>query len=199
MRQYSRVKGEKGRAFTYRDIKKVYVIVIYEQSAKVFHEIPDACIHYGRNVFNTGLKMELLCECCLVALDVFRKFPYAKDRSEQTAWLSLLATEDLAEAEGLIAECPWLEEIYGEIAMLRQRPEEVLGMFSEALKILDQNTVKYMIEELQKKVEERDAVIDKKDAVIKTITAERDNKINALAEKDAEIEALKKQLEQLSE
>lgn len=31
--------------------------------------------------------------------------------------------------------------------MLRQRPEEVLGMFSEALQILDENTVKYMIEE----------------------------------------------------
>ena len=40
-------------------------------------------------------------------------------------------------------------------AMLRQRPEEVLEMFSEALRILDENTVKYMIEELQKKVEEK--------------------------------------------
>ena len=98
------------------------------------------------------------------------------------AWLSLLVTENLEEAERLIQDYPWLQEIYEEIAMLRHRPEEVLGMFSEALRILDQNTVKYMIEELQKQLEdEKAAAIREKAAVIK--------------EKDAEIAELKKQLE----
>ena len=32
------------------------------------------------------------------------------------------------------------------------KPEEVIHMFSEALKIADKNTVKYMIEELQDQV-----------------------------------------------
>ena len=108
------------------------------------------------------------------------------------AWLSLLVTENLEEAERLIEDYPWLQEIYEEIAMLRHRPEEVLGMFSEALRILDQNTVKYMIEELQKQLEdekaEKAAVIKEKDAEIK----ERDAEIK---ERDAEIEELKKQLE----
>ena len=93
-------------------------------------------------------------EYCLVTLDVFRRFPYAKERSEQTAWLSLLAMESIKDAEKLVQEYPWLEEIYKEIAMLRQNPEEVLNMFSEALRILDRNTIHYMIEELQKEVEE---------------------------------------------
>ena len=98
------------------------------------------------------------------------------------AWLSLLVTENLEEAERLIQDYPWLQEIYEEIAMLRHRPEEVLGMFSEALRILDHNTVKYMIEELQKQLEdEKAAAIREKAAVIK--------------EKDAEIAELKKQLE----
>lgn len=104
----------------------------------------------------------MLQEFYLVALDVFRKNPYPKDRSERTAWLSLLCTENLEDAERLVREYPWLEEIYEEMAMLRQRPEEVLGMFSEALRILDENTAKFMIEELQKKVEEKDVVIDEK-------------------------------------
>ena len=69
--------------------------------------------------------------------------------------------------------------------MLRHRPEEVLGMFSEALRILDQNTVKYMIEELQKQLEDKDTekalIIKEKDAEIK--------------ERDAEIAELKRQLE----
>ena len=129
--------------------------------------------------------MELLQEYYLIALDVFRKFPYPKDKDEQMAWLSLLVTENLEEAERLIQDYPWLQEIYEEIAMLRHRPEEVLGMFSEALRILDQNTVKYMIEELQKQLEDKDTekalIIKEKDAEIK--------------ERDAEIAELKRQLE----
>ncbi len=184
MRQYARVRGVKGNTFTYRDIKKVYVIVIFEQSMGVFHKAGNYYIHHGKTIFDSGLQLELLQECCLVALDVFRKITYPKDRNEQTAWLSLLATESLEEAGVLIREYPWLEEIYEEIAMMRQRPEEVLGMFSEALRILDENTVKYMIEELQKKVEEKDSELDKKDSIIKRIYKEN--------------EALKQQMKELS-
>ena len=148
-------------------------------------------------------RSELLQEYFLIALDVFRKFPYSKDKDELTAWLSLLVTEDLEEAERLIQDYPWLQEIYEEIAMLRHRPEEVLGMFSEALRILDQNTVKYMIEELQKQLEdekaEKAAAIREKTAVIKEKDAEREavikEKAAVIREKDEEIAELKKQLE----
>ena len=97
---------------------------------------------------------------CLVCLDVFREFPYAKDKNEQTAWLSVLLTETVEEAEKLVNEYPWLEEISRELAMLRRKPEEVLGMFSDALKIMDQNTVKYMIDEQQKKINEQQQEMD---------------------------------------
>lgn len=143
---------------------------------------------------------------CLVTLDVFRRFPYAKERSEQTAWLSLLATEDLEDAERLVQEYPWLEEIYEEIAMLRRNPEEVLDMFSEALRILDRNTVKYMIEELQKEVEEEKKRTAEEQKKVEEQRKKVEEKDAALAEqkllldkKDAEIEALKKQLTNQSE
>ena len=108
----------------------------------------------------------MLQEFYLVALDVFRKNPYPKDRSEQTAWLSLLATEDIREAEKLIEEYPWLEEIYREAAALRRDPEEVLDMYSEALRILDRNTVRYMIEEQKKEIDEKKKEIEEKEKVI---------------------------------
>ena len=43
--------------------------------------------------------MELLQEYFLIALDVFRKFPYSEDKNELTSWLSLLVTEELEDAE----------------------------------------------------------------------------------------------------
>lgn len=197
LRQYARVRGERGSEFTYRDIKKVYVIVIFEKSTREFHEIPDAYLHHGRTEFQTGLDMEFLQEYFLIALDVFRKFLYPKIRNEQTAWLSFLATENWEDAEKIMEEYPWLQEIYREIAMLRQRPEEVLGMFSEALRILDQNTMRYMVEELEKELEEKKNIIEEKekaltekDAVLKGIKAENESM-------KAEIEELRKRMEQL--
>ena len=127
---------------------------------------PPCYIHYGKTTFDTGLKLELLQEYCLIALDEFRKYPYPKDRSEQTAWLSLLATEDIREAEKLIEEYPWLEEIYREAAALRRDPEEVLDMYSEALRILDRNTVRYMIEEQKKEIDEKKKETEEKEKVI---------------------------------
>ncbi len=126
--------------------------MIFEQNTKEFHKIPDKYLHHGKNIFDTGLQLELLQECYLIALDVFRKSPSPKDRSKQTAWLSLLATEILKDAEKPIPEYPWPEEIYAEIAMLRQKPEEMPKIFSEALRIPDQNTVHFMIDEMKKEL-----------------------------------------------
>lgn len=188
LRQYARLRGTAGKRFTYRDIKKVYVIVLFEESPAVFHQNPEVYRHYGKMEFETGLELELLQEFCLIALDVFREIPYSKDeKSEQKAWLSLLTTEDLADAEKWIQEYPWLEEIYQEIAMLRRKPEEVLGMWSEALRMLDENSLKYYVDELKEEVkrvkEEKDAELQEKDAEI--------------CAKTAEIEALKKELAEL--
>ncbi len=163
------------------------MIVLFEKSTGAFHALPETYLHHGRTRFDTGLEMELLQEYFLISLDVFREFQYPKDKNEQTAWLSLLVTEDPEEAERLVQEYPWLQEIFEEIAMLRQKPEEVLGMFSEALRILDQNTIKYMIDELEKDLEEKAAQIEEKEAVLREKAAEIREKEAVLKEKDAAI------------
>lgn len=190
MRQYMRVRGNAERkSFSYKDIKKVYVIVLFEKSTSLFHQFPGICLHHGKTVFDSGLNMELLQEYYLIALDVFQKIPYSEgEKSEQRAWLSLLTTENLEDAERLIEDYPWLKEIYQEIAMLRRKPEEVLGMWSEALRMLDENTLKYYVEELEEKLQQ--VTKEKDEELRKTL---RENR-----EKDAEIAALKKQLEELS-
>ena len=190
MRQYMRVRGNAERkSFSYKDIKKVYVIVLFEKSTSLFHQFPGIYLHHGKTIFDSGLNMELLQEYYLIALDVFQKIPYSEgEKSEQRAWLSLLTTENLEDAERLIEDYPWLKEIYQEIAMLRRKPEEVLGMWSEALRMLDENTLKYYVEELEEKLQQ--VTKEKDEELRKTL---RENR-----EKDAEIAALKKQLEELS-
>ena len=209
MRQYARVRGERGKYFSYRDMKKVYTIVIFEKSAPIFHQMPEYYIHRGSTTFDSGLELPLLQEYCLVCLDVFRKFPYAKEKNEQTAWLGFLLTESMEDAERLMEEYPWLEEVYRELAMLRQRPEEVLRMFSDALRIMEQNTVKYMIEEQQKVMDdqrkeineqrrallEKDQKIQEKDQKLQ----ERDQKLRESDRRLQEQEARIRELEALLE
>ena len=57
-----------------------------------------------------------------------------------------------------------------------------MGFFSEELREMDRNTVRYMIDELQKEVDTQKALLEKKDAVI----AEKDAIIANLQVKLAE-------------
>ena len=64
-----------------------------------------------------------------------------------------------------------MESIYQEIASLRQHPEEVLSMWSDALSILDENSLKYRVEELDEKLDQ--ALKDKEAALARVAELEQ--------------------------
>ena len=196
LRQYNRVKGERCKEFKYNDIKKVYTIILYEKSTSEFHMIPDKYVHIGKTVFDTGLPLKLLQEYCLVALDVFREIPYSKDRSERNAWIGLLATESVDAAELLIRDYPWLAEIYEEIAGYMRNPEEVLTMFSDALKILDNNTVQYMIEEQAQKLEEQLRQLDEQTQLLDSQNKQLDEQAQQQEEQHRQLDEQAQQLQE---
>ena len=156
LRQYSRVKSEKGKAFSYKDLRKVYTIVFYEQSIEEFKEYGDSFVHHAKMVCDTGLELNFLQEFYLVALDVFRKSEYAKGRDSKerlAGWLSFFCTETVEEAEALCAVYPWLSEIYVEMAEFGRKPEELMTMFSEMLREMDRNTIRYMVDDMKEQIE----------------------------------------------
>lgn len=70
-------------------------------------------------------------------------------------------------------------------------------MFSEALRILDRNTINYMVEELRKELNETKAMLEEKEAAVAAAAKEKEAAVAAVTkEKDAELAALRKQLEQ---
>ena len=179
MREYSRLKKDKN--FKYSDMKKVYTIVLYEKTEGDFKNpmLQGAYIHHGKTYFDTNLKLNLLQEYFLIALDVFCQNEYTDDKNSDAleteliathsnilkaglatnnlsmdnleGWLSILTAETMADVERVIRRYPWSKLIFREMSAYVNNPEEVILMFSEALKIADRNTVKYMIEELQDK------------------------------------------------
>ena len=158
MRQYEREKSRCGENFTYKDMKKVYTIVLVEKSSKEFQQFPDKYIHRGGWKFDTGIQLDLLQEVYFISLDIFLHIQDNRNEdesiSELEAWLYFLGSDKTEHIQKIIDNYPRFEEMYREIVRFRYSPEEAIGMFSEALKVLDENTVKYMIEEMKQELEE---------------------------------------------
>ncbi len=182
MRQYSRVKSEKRKSFSYKDMKKTYVIVLLEKSSKEFSIVSPNYLHERQVSYTSNAKVAELSEIFYISLDTYQKVVHTID-SKLDAWLTFLSTDEPYKIIELIHKFPEFRLYYDEIFTLRTKPEELMTMFSDALAILDHNTELYMIQELQNEVNEKNAVIADKDA--------------ALADKDATIEMLNNRIREL--
>lgn len=164
MRQYEREKNLRGDKFNYRDLKKVYTIVIMENSSKEFKMCPDSYIHRGEWKFDTNLRLNLLQEFYFIPLDIFLELEDNKDNEvlgkELEAWLYFIGSDRPEHICKVIQSFPKFEEIYRDIEYFRYHPKEAVGMFSEALRIMDENTVKYMIDEQAQTIKELTQRID---------------------------------------
>ena len=64
--------------------------------------------------------------------------------------------------------------MYEDVYRLCENVERVVGMFSEELRILDRNTVQYMIDEMQADLDKQKAEIADKDAQLQKLLQEND-------------------------
>ena len=209
LRQYSSARSRRKGDFDYRDLRTVYTIVILEKSGAEFHAFPNQYLHRSSQVFDTGLDLDLLQKYIYIPLDVFRKYLHNKDiETEQEAWLAFLAYDDPEHVFQIQDRFPRFRELYADMAGFRKNVKEVLGMFSEALAIMDRNTVRNMMEEQQKELEENKKKLEesrrelaeneKELAENKKELAENKKELaeskRALMEKDRELALLKAQL-----
>ena len=156
-------------------------------------------LHIGTTTFNTGLNINMLQEYYIIALDVFRENIYPKVRQNadymQTAWLSLLSARTMDDAEELLKNYPFMEDILRDMAEYLRKPEEVLSMFSDALRQLDKNTELYMIEELEQKIKSEKQRADYLQSENSSLQSENSSLQNENQSLLKEIEKLKQQLQ----
>ena len=180
------VKGEKKKAFSYKDIKSVYTIVFFETSIKEFHEYPQNYIHKFKQQSDTGLELELLQKYVFIPLDIFRGIYHNNLRNKTEAWLTFLSTDEPEIIIELISQYPEFKEMYEEIYVMCQNVEKVMEMFSKELIQLDRNTVQYMIDEMQDTIDVQKETIDTQKDEIETMKQQLQSVM-------AQIEQLKKQ------
>ena len=190
LRQYRAIRESKvtSEDFSYREIKTVYSIIFFEHSPREFHRVPDHFIHSYQQQGDTGVKLELLQKYIFITLDNFLKMKQNKDISNRlNAWLLFFASDDPEDIIRLIEAHPDFESMYRQIYQICENVENVMGLFSEELAILDRNTVKYMMDEMQEEINQKKAELEQHQAKIDQQKAEIDQQRQQLTEKDTVI------------
>ena len=189
LRQYKRIRGMRKKKFSYKDIKNVYTIVLFENSPKIFNQFPQKYFHMFEQKSDTGLELNLLQKYIFIPLDIFKRVRQNEGiKGKLEAWLTFLSSDEPEDIVRLITDYPEFKVIYDEVYNLCLNVEKVMEMFSKELKELDQNTVQLMIDEMQED-------LDAKDVEIESQKKEIEFKDEELASKDAEIESQKKEIE----
>lgn len=184
LRQYKRVRSRQKEKFSYKDIKNVYTIVLFENSTRPFHDFPDIYIHSFKQISNTGLQFNLLQKYIFIPLDIFRKIFHNKSEfSKLDAWLAFLSMDDPETILSIINSYPEFEPIYRQIFDFCQNIERGIEVFSEELRILDRNTVQYMIDEMQD-------TINQQAAQLSQINEKLSQKDEQLSQKDEQLSQL---------
>ena len=197
LRQYKRTRDKRNREkgkFSYKDIKSVYVIVLFEKSPAELHTAGKEYLHKSEWSFDTGLELNLLQNFIFITLDIFQKNMENKSvETELEAWLMFYSTQEPERIEELITKYPMFGQMYGDIYEVCRNMEKVMGMFSEELRELDRNTVQYIIDEMQ-------ATIDAQSAALEEENKRHQEETNKLQEMiTAQAAALEKALKRIEE
>ena len=141
----------------------------------------------------------------MIPLDIFHKKMHNKSiETELEAWLTFLSDDRPESIISLITKYPEFKAMYETLYLMCQNTERVMGMFSEELRELDKNTVKFMIEEQQREIDiqkeelnKKEEQLTKKDEKISRLEKQLNKQEEQLSKQTEEINWLKKKLEQL--
>ena len=199
IRQMARARvraKEEQRKFSYGDLKKVYTVVLIEESTAIYRKYPKEYIHRGKQTFNTGLELDLLQEFIIIPLDIFCNMPH-NTISKLEAWLYFIGSDDPRDIIRVVESYPEFKEFYKELIGLRYDMKGLTSMFDyyrQLLREADQGTVQYMIEEQKKELEAiKQEVAERKQEVEETKQELAESK-QELAESKQELAESKQEL-----
>lgn len=198
LRQYKRIRDKKEGTFSYKSIRDVYTIVLYEKSPAEFKGYPTTYLHRAEQKTDSGLELKLLQKYIFIPLDIFKENKHNKPiKNKLDAWLMFLCIDEPEEIIRLIEAYPEFHVLYKEIYELCQNTEKVMGMFSKELLELDRNTVQYMIDDMQDTINEQTGLLKEKDNALKQQADIIREKDDILQQQTDEISALKQKLAKL--
>ena len=148
MRQYNDLQ-QSNEKFNYQNMSKVIAIIIMETSSEIFLSDHSNYIHTGKMTYDTGIQLRDLFENIYISLDTYKNFIHTKIRSKREAWMLFLASDQIEDIMEVCETYPEFIPIYREVFDFSNQMEELVMMFSDALREMDRNEERYMVEELR--------------------------------------------------
>ena len=97
----------------------------------------------------------------------------------------------------LSSKYPEFKAMYEHVYNICQNVEKVMGMYSEELKILDQNTVRYMVDQMQEEIDSQKEQLDNQREQLDSQKEQLVSQKNQLEIKDKQLEQQEKELQKL--
>ena len=120
--------------------------------------------------------LALLQKYLFVPLDIFKEIKHnesipinLKDRRE--AWPAFLCMDDPEDILVILEQYPDFKECYEQVYEICRNIEEVMSMFSKELAELDRNTTEFMIDRMQKEIDQQAEKLKEKDRIIAELQA----------------------------
>ena len=88
------------------------------------------------------------------------------------AWLAFLSMDDPNMIIQLITEYPEFKAMYQQAYEICRNVEVLMGIFSEELRIMDRNTVKYMVDQMQEEIDSQKQEINNQKQKIELLEKE---------------------------
>ena len=133
-----------------------------------------------------------------VPLDIFRKTMENKGISNKLdAWLAFLSMDSPEMIMELSSKYPEFKAMYEHVYNICQNVEKVMGMYSEELKILDQNTVRYMVDQMQEEIDSQKEQLDNQREQLDSQKEQLVSQKKQLEIKDKQLEQQEKELQKL--
>ena len=136
----------------------------------------------------------------MIPLDIFRRNMHNKTITTAfEAWLTFLSEDDPEKVIQLIEQYPEFKPMYETLYQMCQNTERVMELFSEELRILDRNTVKYMIEQQQQELDQQAEIIGQQKQELIQMDEQLNQKNEQLNQKDEQLNQKDEQLNQKNE
>ena len=167
-----------------------------------FTKISDKYVHRFMQKSDTGVNINLLQEYLFVPLDIFKMIQQNEDGSIKIenrleAWFAFFSMDDPDAIIEIIEKYPDFKEMYEQVYDICRNIEEVMQMFSKELLELDRNTVKLMIDDMQKELEEKDRQLNQQNRQLNQQNKQLIQKNEELSDMSNRMKEMEKEIKKL--
>ena len=135
-----------------------------------------------------------------IPLDIFSQTVHNNGiRNLLEAWLVFLSPDSPELMISLITEYPKFKVMYEHLYYICQNVERMMEMYSAELKILDRNTVQYMVDQMQEAINSLSAEVSTKQESIDSLSLELNMKQEALQSKEQQLEEAHQKIKELQQ